>query len=126
MANQQKPIELAQLTDPHLYADKSLGLYGVNSYQCLEAVVAEAVKHPIELAVITGDMVHDETEQGYRNLRACLQPLNVPTYLIPGNHDDMPFIQAEFKQGSFNCDKRIVAGNWQILLLNCNKLQEEP
>ena len=118
MAIQNNVIELVQLTDPHLYADTSVGLYGVNSYQSFQAVVAEAAKQPVDLALVTGDLVHDETGMGYRHLRDCLQPLNAPTHLIPGNHDDFALMQAEFKRGVIRCDKRIVLGNWQVLLLN--------
>ncbi len=118
MANQDKVIELVQLTDPHLYADKSTGLYGVNSYNCFEAVVAEANMQSIDLALVTGDLVHDESEQGYKHLRLCLQRLNVPTHLIPGNHDDLTLMRSEFKHGMISCDKRVVVGNWQVILLN--------
>ena len=118
MTNQGKVIELVQLTDPHLYADTSEGLYGVNSYQSFEAVVAEVAKQSMDLALLTGDLVHDESEQGYKNLRRSLQTLNVPIHLIPGNHDDFAFMQSEFKQGQISCEKQIELGNWQVLMLN--------
>jgi len=116
--NQGKVYELVQLTDPHLYADTSEGLYGVNSYQSFETVVAEAAKQSIDLALLTGDLVHDESEQGYKNLRRSLQSLNVPTHLIPGNHDDFAFMQTEFNQGLISCEKQVELGNWQVLMLN--------
>ncbi len=118
MTDQDKPIELVQLTDPHLYADKTAGLYGVNCFQTFEAVVSEALNYPMDLAAVTGDLVHDETEQGYKHLRQVLQRLKVPTHLIPGNHDDAGFIRSEFGQGMINCDKQVVRGGWQVLLLN--------
>lgn len=118
MTNQGKVIELVQLTDPHLYADTSEGLYGVNSYQSFAAVVAEAARQPIDLVLLTGDLVHDESEQGYKNLRRSLQPLNAPIHLIPGNHDDFAFMQTEFNQGLISCEKQIELGNWQVLMLN--------
>jgi len=118
VTNQDNPIELIQLTDPHLYADKSAGLYGVNSLQSFENVVAEALKYPMGLVMVTGDLVHDETEQGYQHLRQALLPLNVPTHLIPGNHDDAGLMQAEFRQGLITCDKQVVVGDWRVILLN--------
>ena len=118
MTNQGKVYELVQLTDPHLYADTSECLYGVNSYQSFAAVVAAAAKQNIDLALVTGDLVHDESEAGYANLRQPLQSLNVPTHLIPGNHDDFIFMQSEFKQGLISCEKEIELGNWQVLMLN--------
>jgi Icc protein len=118
VTKQDDAIELVQITDPHLYADTSEGLYGVKSFQTFQAVVAEAVKLKPQLALLTGDLVHDETEQGYSHLRQALQPLNVPSYLIPGNHDDFAFMQAEFSGGQISCEKRIKLGNWQILMLN--------
>lgn len=118
MTKHNDAIELVQITDPHLYADKSEGLYGVNSFQSFEAVVAEAVKQNPSLALLTGDLAHDESEEGYKHLREGLRPLNVPTYLIPGNHDDYAFMQAEFSSGQISCEKRIVLDGWQILMLN--------
>lgn len=118
MNNQGKVFELVQLTDPHLYADESEGLYGVNSYQSFEAVVTEAGKQTIDLALVTGDLVHDESEQGYKNLRQSLQRLSVPTHLIPGNHDDFVFMQTEFNQGLISCEKKIELGDWLVLMLN--------
>lgn len=118
MSNQDKAIELVQLTDPHLYADQSVGLYGVNSFQSFEAVVNKALEQTMDVAVISGDLVHDESEQGYQHLRQVLERLNVPTHLIPGNHDDAGFMQSEFGQGVISCDKQIRMGQWQLLLLN--------
>jgi Icc protein len=115
---QEKVIELVQLSDPHLFADKSAGLYEVNSFDSFAKVVAEAGKQRIDLAVVTGDLVHDESETGYGHLRECLETLNVPVHLIPGNHDDLAYIQAEFSQGPISCAKQILTGGWQILLLN--------
>ena len=113
-----KVIELVQLSDPHLYADKSVGLYGVNSFDSFSDVVAEAGRQKVDLAVVTGDLVHDESAEGYSHLRHCLEPLNVPVHLIPGNHDDFGFMKAEFKQGPISCEKQILLDGWQILLLN--------
>ena len=118
MTHPDQPIELIQLTDPHLYADREAGLYGVNSAASLAAVVAEACSHPRDLAVISGDLVHDESEAGYRHLGELLAPLEVPTYLIPGNHDDAALMQTAFRQGQISCDKQVELGNWQVLLLN--------
>lgn len=118
MTNQDNAIELVQLTDPHLYADRAAGLYGVNSFDTFSAVVDEALKHPVDAAVVTGDLVHDESAQGYLQLRRVLQRLAVPTRLIPGNHDDAAFMQLEFARGEINCEKELLLGHWQILLLN--------
>lgn len=115
---QNKPIELLQLSDPHLYADQTKTLYGLNTADCFSAVVAVANKRPADIALVTGDLVHDETEQGYKVLREGLAEFSIPVHLIPGNHDDLGFMQAEFSKGQINCNKQIIMGDWQVILLN--------
>jgi len=115
---EDKSIKVVQISDPHLYADPSKKLYGLNTYDCFCSVVVEAAQRKPELALLTGDLVHDESEQGYRLLRQGLAPLTVPTHLIPGNHDNLAFMQVEFASGPISCSKLIRIGNWQILMLN--------
>jgi Icc protein len=115
---EDKAIRVVQISDPHLYADPTQTLYGLNTYDCFCSVVAEVAQRKPELALLTGDLVHDESEQGYRLLRQGLAPMEVPTHLIPGNHDNLAFMQAEFATGPISCSKLIRLENWQILMLN--------
>lgn len=119
MANtQDKVIRLAQLSDPHLYADHTQTLYGLNTFECFQSVVRLVAQQSADLALVTGDLVHDESELGYKVLREGLAALDMPVHLIPGNHDNVALMQTEFAEGQINCGKQIAIGDWQIILLN--------
>jgi 3',5'-cyclic-AMP phosphodiesterase len=45
------------------------------------------IRLPAEALVLTGDLVHDESREGYRALRRLLDRTGLPYYCIPGNHD---------------------------------------
>ena len=66
-----------------------------------------------EFCVITGDLVHDGDDDGYRELSRLLEKLRVPTRLLLGNHDhregfvhalaDAPRDSQGFVQSALTC-----------------------
>ena len=66
------------------------------------ASLSQAVSHLNRLdprpdvLVATGDLVACGTEAEYRLLRALLAPLEMPVYLLPGNHDDRDALRSVF------------------------------
>jgi Icc protein len=111
-------INIVQFSDPHLFGDEEGSMYGLKTLQSLRAVVAEIAQHPFDLGVVTGDLSQDLTRAAYHHLREALQGLKMPLHLIPGNHDDLSLITAEFQDGAISCAKQVVLGQWQIILLN--------
>ncbi len=112
-------FKVAQISDVHLHADLSAGLYGLNSYRSFSEVVALAAQRQPDLLLLTGDLVHDETAEGYRHLRRALAPLGVPGLCIPGNHDDLTLMRQVLQaQGGLGCEKSVRHGRWQIVMLN--------
>jgi Icc protein len=83
------------LTDPHLFADPDGQLLGVTTRRSFEAVLELALAHspPADALVLTGDLVHDESREGYRALRRLLDRTELPYYCIPGNHDSRPLME---------------------------------
>ncbi len=110
-------IRVVQLTDPHLYQDSAKGLYGINSLESFRAVYQSVDHSTCDLMLLTGDLVHDESEFGYRRLASDLQQATYPIHCLAGNHDDMPLMEQVFAGGPISCQKHVVLGNWQILLL---------
>lgn len=49
-----------------------------------------------DLVLCTGDLVHDGQPGEYQRLRELLAPLAMPTYVIPGNHDEREALRAAF------------------------------
>ena len=51
-----------------------------------------------DAVLITGDLVNDGRPNQYEHLRVLLGPLDVPLYLMPGNHDTRAALRAEFSE----------------------------
>jgi 3',5'-cyclic AMP phosphodiesterase CpdA len=50
----------------------------------------------IDAVVATGDLANDGGEEQYVLLRDLLEPLQIPIYLVPGNHDEVDAFRAAF------------------------------
>ena len=89
MSNARKTVQLLHLTDPHLFAQPGIELRGVDTHASLLSVVAavKAEREQIDAIVATGDLVQDESRDGYRHFRRILESFDVPVYCLPGNHD---------------------------------------
>ena len=113
-------IHVAQLTDTHLFANPEGALYGINTRDSLQAVVnhAQANLPPLDMLLVTGDLVHDETEQGYRALHKLIDCAGVPAYYLPGNHDDPEIMQAVLPNSPVEGFTLVEKGNWTLLLLD--------
>ena len=89
---------LAQITD--LHAGQMLELDG-GTIDTLEAV-SRAVAHlnaflpRPDVVMVTGDLVAKERLKHYRDLAAGLARLEMPFYVIPGNHDDRGLMREVF------------------------------
>ncbi len=113
-------IHVAQLTDTHLFADPNGELYGINTRDSLQAVIAQVqlTLPKIDLLLITGDLVHDETEQGYQALRECVDTLGTPAFYLPGNHDDPVIMQTVFTNVTRNGITSSEFASWTVILLD--------
>jgi len=113
-------IHVAQLTDSHLFANPDGQLYGINTRDSLQAVIehAQASLPKLDLLLVTGDLVHDETKDGYRVLRELVDNLRVPAYYLPGNHDDPVIMQEVFPNMTRNGITSVEKDNWSVVLLD--------
>ena len=81
---------IAQLSDLHIRADDLLCHGIADSMSNLKAAVNQLnrLKPSPDVVLLTGDLTDDGSEAEYRKLRACLDQLRIPFFIIPGNHDD--------------------------------------
>lgn len=113
-------LRIAQLTDTHLFADSSQTLLGCATNQTFQRAIAklQTLTPQPDLLLLTGDLSQDDSEASYEYLHASLAPLNIPTYWLPGNHDQN--LEALFEilsEPPCSPSKAIQQGGWQILLL---------
>ena len=81
---------LVQITDTHILPPGEL-LYGqTDTAAHLRDVVAQINRmSPIPgIVMITGDLVENSNEISYQHFIELIKPLEMPVYVIPGNHDD--------------------------------------
>lgn len=92
------PFLLVQLSDPHIGPAGYCLPGGIDTAAFLaQAVRALARLQPAAGAVIvTGDLADRGSAEDYAHLRQLLEPLQVPLYLIPGNHDDTGQLRKAF------------------------------
>ncbi len=117
---QSSPLLIAQVTDIHLFATPSQELLGLPTRKSFHAVLERLQKlrpHP-HLLLLTGDFSQDETPESYQYLQDLLKPLGIPTYWLPGNHDQPVVMEQVLNQAPISPEKSFSSGGWQFLLLN--------
>ena len=113
-------IHIVQMTDTHLFADPGGRLYEINTRDALRSVIEDAQLNlpQIDVLLVTGDLVHDETETGYKALNELLQPLDVPAYFLPGNHDDLDMMQRVLPNVTRDGLIYFEQNQWLVILLD--------
>lgn len=81
-----------QITDTHIRAPGQLAYRKLDTASYLQRTVQKILRHPefphpAQAVVMTGDLTDFGRVQEYEHLRAILAPLDMPVYLLPGNHD---------------------------------------
>lgn len=110
---------LIQITDCHLPANPGIRLSGWDNWASLQAVLEDVRQnHPgLGGILLTGDLVHDESEAGYVRLAGLMQTFDVPVFAIPGNHDNPERLRSAFQALQPNPESGKIGG-WRLLLLN--------
>lgn len=93
-----QPFLIAQISDLHLKAGGRLTYGVVDTLAALRRAVEHinASKQRPDVVVISGDLVDFGREDEYAVLRPELERLQMPFYLVPGNHDDRENLLAAF------------------------------
>ncbi|MCG3203630.1 MAG: 3',5'-cyclic adenosine monophosphate phosphodiesterase CpdA [Elusimicrobia bacterium] len=113
-------MKILQITDTHLFAGLDQKLCGMNTAESLAKVLELAKKEdwPPDLILATGDLSHDETELSYKRFLEMFEPLDVPVFCLPGNHDLPARFSRVLSAENVHVARQILEQNWQIVLLN--------
>lgn len=89
---------LVQLTDLHIREPGRLAYGRINTAPYLEQAVRSvlALRQPADAIVVTGDLSDFGRAAEYEHLQALLAPLQMPLYLLPGNHDEREQLRRSF------------------------------
>lgn len=109
---------VVQISDLHICADPNEQLAGINSRQTLHRVlesIAASVHRSVPL-LLTGDIAAHGELAAYQWLNQVLLATGREVYWLPGNHDQLPLLQAGL--ADFPRCRRVSLAGWQLLLLN--------
>lgn len=114
-----RSVRLVQFTDTHVLVDPDASLRGAKPQPRLRACLEHARRtcFPADAIVVTGDIVHDEPA-AYGVIDLLLGDLDVPVFLIPGNHDVPDELRRRLGHPPFQVGGQFVTANgWQVALL---------
>jgi Icc protein len=112
-------MKLIQITDSHLFAEPGQKLIGVDTEKSLRAVVdLVATEQDVAAIYATGDLSQDGSLESYELFARILQPLALPLYWIPGNHDNPKYFHEPGNEFPLGGRKLTELGNWRILMLD--------
>jgi Icc protein len=91
---------LAQISDLHIKRPGALAYRRVDTGAALARCVAalNALEPRPDVVVMTGDLVDQGDPEQYAHLKALLTPLEIPYYLLVGNHDDRAALREAFSE----------------------------
>jgi 3',5'-cyclic-AMP phosphodiesterase len=114
-------LEILQLSDTHLHADRSTLLHGLSTQESLEKLL-EKIKPKIESVdaiILSGDMSQDRSVESYVNIAQNLKAFKKPVYWFAGNHDDPRVMRDTLQQFDyFHPLDSLTLGLWQFLVLD--------
>ncbi|MBK8176186.1 MAG: phosphodiesterase [Rhodospirillales bacterium] len=89
---------IAQISDTHLRADNSLMHGRIDTRRALADAVAHinALDPRPDIVLATGDLVDRAQPGDYPLLRSMLDGLQMPVFVIPGNHDEREMMRGAF------------------------------
>jgi 3',5'-cyclic-AMP phosphodiesterase len=118
---------VAQITDTHLFADDRQTMFDCATNQTFAAVInaIAQLQPPPDVLLLTGDISQDDTVESYEYARSLIQSLQIPTYWIPGNHDQNTTASARLNAGCISPQKSFSQAGWQFILLD-SRVDQQP
>ena len=117
---------LAQISDLHIKRPGALAYQRVDTAACLARCVARlnALEPRPDAVLVTGDLVDRGTVEEYVHLKSLLDALQIPYYLLIGNHDDRAALRevfaerAELREGGEFVQYAIDIGPLRVIALD--------
>jgi 3',5'-cyclic-AMP phosphodiesterase len=113
----KNPVRILQVTDPHLFADRSASLRGTVTHDTLVAVLDHIVAEDwqADIVAMTGDLIQDDSREAYQRFCELFAPLGLPVYCVPGNHDIRDYMRAALTAAPFHYCASYQQYNWLVV-----------
>jgi len=111
-------ITIAQLTDTHLCCHPDAELRGCRPWHRLKAVIQRVAQVKPDYLLLTGDLADTGLPSAYQQLIDLINPLQIPTYWLAGNHDHPSVMAATLVHPLFLAPETVTLGSWQLVLLD--------
>lgn len=113
-------LRVAHLTDIHLTENSDTDLYGVDTTATLKQAISEVrqLSKTPDVIIITGDLAETGTRTSYDRLGTLLPELEVPVYILQGNHDDDSNMQPLQDIEGITMTKSARMHGWGFLFVN--------
>lgn len=94
---------IAQISDFHLKPGGGLAYNTADTASLLKKVVSHInrLRPAPDVIIITGDIADDGEPGSYRLAKKLLSPLEMPIFLVPGNHDQKDNLAAAFPEHAY-------------------------
>ncbi|MDN5201207.1 NAD-dependent epimerase/dehydratase family protein [Fulvivirgaceae bacterium BMA10] len=118
-------VNLIHITDTHIFGNKNGLLYGVNTFDKLKGIIQHLKKSikKIDGLIITGDLSEDGSIDSYISLKEEIDKLSIPSFWLPGNHDNFENIPKEI--ASEHVHGSIKFSNWDLIFLDTTVKNED-
>ena len=113
-------IKVLQISDMHLFASADQRLVGIKTEESFLSTLnlAKESSWPPDLIFLTGDLSQDGSEESYHRLIEHLVPLEIPCFVLPGNHDTPDKLSTIFNQPLISYQAFLHHGEWLFAFLN--------
>lgn len=118
MTDTSRPLRVLHITDPHLHARDGDRLRGVDTNESFRRTLEVVLGEQPDLMLATGDLVQDDSREGYERFRDALAGCGVPVLVVPGNHDVPEFLSGVLDQPPFQLGGHLDRGGWRIVMLD--------
>jgi Icc protein len=115
-----KSLRVVQITDIHLLAGPGAKHYGIDTAVTLQKVIDAIIglTPTPDLMIATGDLAEDGLEATYNRLGKLLAAVNMPVYVLAGNHDDIDKMHDSLVGGNISFVDMARVGNWVFVFVN--------
>ena len=113
-------VKVIQITDTHIVDENETLFNDFDSSASLKSVIdtIKTREDDADLVLLTGDLVHEPTDNAYQRLADHLATMTLPLFYLPGNHDDRAKMHYVMGNNGFDQCNLVKAGNWAIALLD--------